>query len=70
MKPVDHTKTKLLIIDFSHRSRKTENIVLAMEHAQKKGYLGSDEKPTEFRPTVANYFSLNRDLVDGMNYGS
>ena len=35
MNPVDHTKTKQLLIDFSRRSIRTDNIILAMQHAQK-----------------------------------
>jgi len=40
MDPVDQTKTKQLLIDFSHRSKSTSNIDLSMLHAQKRGYLG------------------------------
>ena len=70
MNPVDHTKTKQLPIDFSRRSIRTDNIVLAMRHAQKQGYLASDEKPTQFGSTVASYLGFNRELMDRMNYGS
>ena len=54
MKPVDHTKIKQLVIDFSRRSIRTDNIILAMQHAQKQGYLASDEKPSQFGSTVAS----------------
>jgi hypothetical protein len=70
MNPVDHTKTKRLIIDFSHRSIITDNIILVAQHAQKQGYLASDENPTQFGSTVTSYLSFNRDLMDRMNYGS
>ncbi len=70
MNPVDHTKTKQLLIDFSRRSIRTDNIILAMQHAQKQGYLASNEKPTQFGSTVASYLGFNRELMDRMNYGS
>ena len=35
MTPVDHTKTTQLLIDFSRRSKRTDNVVLTMQHAQK-----------------------------------
>ena len=70
MNPVDHTKTKQLLIDFSRRSIRTDNIILAMQHAQKQGYLASDEKPKQFGSTVASYLGFNRELMDRMNYGS
>lgn len=70
MNPVDHTKTKQLLIDFSRRSIRTDNIILAMQHAQKQGYLASDEKPTPFGSKVASYLGFNRELMDRMNYGS
>jgi len=70
MNPVDHTKTKQLLIDFSRRSIRTDNIILAMQHAQKQGYLASDEKPAQFGSTVASYLGFNRELMDRMNYGS
>ena len=70
MNPFDHTKTTQPFIDFSHRSIRTENIILAMQHAQKQGYLASDEKPTQFGSTVASYLGFNRELTDLMNYGS
>ena len=70
MIPVDHTKTKQLLIDFSRRSIRTDNIVLAMQHAHKQGYLASDEKPTKLGSTVASYLGFNRELMDRMNYGS
>ena len=38
MTRVDHTKTKQLLIDFSRQSIRTDNIILAMEHAQKQVY--------------------------------
>ena len=70
MNPVDHTKTKQLLINFSRRSIRTDNIILAMQHAQKQGYLASDEKPTQFGSTVASYLDLSTELMDRMNYGS
>ena len=70
MNPVDHTKTKQLLIDFSRRSIRTDNIILAMQHAQKQGYLASNEKPTQFGSAVASYLGFNRVLMDRMNYGS
>ena len=70
MTPVDHTKTKQLLIDFSRRSIRTDNIILAMQHAQKQGYLASDEKPTQFGSTVARYCGFSRELLDRSNYGS
>ena len=70
MNPVDYTKTKQLLIEFSRRSIRNDNIVLAMQHAQKQGYLASNEKPTHFGSTVASYLGFNRELMDRMNYGS
>ena len=70
MTPVDHTKTKQLLNDFSRRSIRTDNIILAMQHAQKQGYLASDEKPAQFGSTVASYSGFNRELLDRLNYGS
>ena len=70
MNPVDYTKTKQLLIDFSRRSIRTDNIILAMQHAQKQGYLASNEKPTEFGSIVASYLGFNRELMDRVNYGS
>ena len=70
MNPVDHTKTKQLLIDFSRRSIRTDNIILAMQHAQKQGYAASDEKPTQFASTVASYLGFNRELMGWVNYGS
>ena len=70
MNPVDHTKTKQLLIDFSRRSIRTDNIVLDMRHSQKQGYLAFDEKPTQFGSTFTGYLGFNRELMDRMNYGS
>jgi len=70
MNPGDHTKTKQLFIDFSCRSIKTDNIIFAVQVAQEPGYMASDEKPTEFRSTVASYLGFNRELMDRVNYGS
>ena len=70
MNPVDHTKTKQLLIDFSRRSMRTDNIILAMHHAQKQGYLASNGKLTQLGSTVASYLGFNRELMDRMNYGS
>ena len=70
MNPVDYTKTKQLFIDFSCRSIKTDNIIFAVQDAQKPGYMASDEKPTEFRSTVASYLGFNWELMERMNYGS
>jgi hypothetical protein len=38
MDPVDHTKTKQLLLDFSRRSMRTDEVGLAKQHAQKSGY--------------------------------
>ena len=70
MNPADHTKTKQLILDFSHRLKRSDNIILDMQHAQKQGYPASDEKPTQFGSTVASYLGFNRELMDLTNYGS
>jgi len=70
MKTVDYSKTKQLLIDFSRRSIKTNNIILAMQHAQKQGYLELNEKPTQFGSTVASCLGFNRELMDRVNYGS
>ena len=70
MNPVDHTKAKQLLIDFSRLSIRTDNIILAMQHAQKQGNLASNEKPTQLGATVASYLGFNRELMDRMNYGS
>ena len=48
MDPVDHTKKKQLLLDFSRRSMRTDDVGLAKQHAQKSGYLASDEIPTKF----------------------
>ena len=70
MHSVDHTKTKQLLIDFSRRSIRTDDIVLAMRHAQKRGYLTSDETPTKFGSVLACYLGFNTELMDKMNYGT
>ena len=70
MNPFDHTKTTQTLIDFSRRSIRTDNIILAMQHAQKQGYRASDEKPTQFGPTVTGILDFNKELMDRMNYGS
>ena len=70
MDSVDHTKTKQLLIDFSRRSIRTDNTNLAMQHAQKRGYLASDETPTKFGSKIASYLGFNRELMGGINYGS
>ena len=70
MNPFDHTKTTQPLIDFSQRSIRTDNIILAMQHAQKQEYLASDEKPTQFGSTVASNLGFNKELMDRMNYGS
>ena len=70
MNPVDYTKTKQLLIDFSRWSIRTENIIFVMQHAQKQGYLASDEKPTQFGFTVASYLGFNSEFMDRINYGS
>ena len=70
MNPFDHTKTTQTLIDFSRRSIKTDNIILAMQNAQKQGYLAFDEKPTQFGFTVASNLDFNKELMDRMNYGS
>ena len=70
MTPVDHTKTKQLLINFSRQSIRTDNIILAMQHAQKQVYLAFDEIPIQFGSKVASYLGFNRKLMDRMNYGS
>ena len=70
MNPFGHTKTTQPLKGFSRRSIITDNIILAMQHAQKQGYLASDEKPTQFGSTVASYLDFNKELMDRVNYGS
>ncbi len=70
MNPFDHTKTTQPLIDFSRRSIRTDNIILAMQHVQQQGYLASDEKPTQFGALVASNLDFNKELMDRMNYGS
>ena len=70
MNPFDHTKTTQPLIDFSRRSIRTDNIILARQHAQKQRYLSSDEKPTQFGFLVASNLDFNKELMDRMNYGS
>ena len=36
MAPVDHTKTKKLLLDFTRRSMRTDDISVAKQHAQKR----------------------------------
>ena len=70
MDPVDHTKAKQLILDFSRRSIRTDDISLAKQHALKRGYLASDETPTKFGSVLACYLGFNTELVDKINYGT
>ena len=70
MDPVDNTKTKQLLIDFSRRSIRTDNITLAKQHAQKRGYLASDETPTKFGSLLACYLGFTTELMDRTNYGT
>ena len=70
MDPVDHTKTKQLLLDFSRRSIRTDNIVLAKQHAQKRGYIASDETPTKFGTVLACYLGFNTELMDERDYGT
>ena len=70
MDPVDHTKTKQLILDFSRRSIGTDDIGLAKQHAKKRGYLASDETLTNFGSVLACYLGFNTELMDIMNYGT
>ena len=70
MTRVDHTKTKQLLIDFSRQSIRTDNIILAMQHAQKQVYLTFDENPIQLGSKVTSYLGFNRKLMDQMNYGS
>ena len=70
MHSVDHTKTKQLLIDFSRRSIRTDDIVLAKQHAQKRGYLTSDETPTKFGSVLACYLGFNTELIGKINYGT
>ncbi|MDC3128608.1 hypothetical protein OBA42_02620 [Paracoccaceae bacterium] len=64
MTPVDQTKTKQLLIDFSRRSIRTDNVILTMQHAQKQGYLAFDEIPILFGSKVVSYLGFNRKLMD------
>ena len=70
MDSVDHTKTKQLLLDFSRRLMRTDDISLAKQHAQKRGYLTSDETPTNFGSVLACYLGFNTELMDKMNYGT
>ena len=70
MDPVDHTKTKQLLLDFSRRSMRTDDIGIAKQHAQKRGYLASDETPTKFGSVLACYFGFNTELMDEIDYGT
>ena len=70
MCPVDHTNTKQLLLDFSRRSMRTDDIGLAKQHAQKRGYLASDETPTKFGSVVACYLGFNTELMDEIDYGT
>ena len=70
MDPVDHTKTKQLILDLSRRSIRTDDIGPAKQHAQKRGYLASSGSPTKFGYVLAYYFGFNTELMDKINYGT
>ena len=70
MGPVDHTKTKQLILDFSRRSIRTDDICLAKQHAKKRGYIASYETPTKFGSVLACYLGFNTELMDKINYGT
>ena len=70
MDTVDHTKTKQLILDFSRRSIRTDDIGLAKQHAQKRGYLASDETPTKFGSVLACYLGFKTELMDEIDYGA
>ena len=70
MDPVDHTKTKKLLLDFSRRSMRTDDIDLAKQHAQKRGYLASDETPTKFGSVLACYLGFNAELMVKTDYGT
>ena len=70
MAPVDHTKTKKLLLDFTRRSMRTDDISVAKQHAQKKGYLASDETPTKFGSVLACYLGFNTEFMDEIDYGT
>ena len=70
MDPVDHTKTNKLLLEFSRRSIRTDDIGLAKQHAQKRGYLASDETPTKIGSLLACYLGFNTELMDKINYGT
>ena len=70
MHPVDDTKINQLLLDFSRRSIRTDDMVLAKQHAQKIGYLASDETPTKFGSVLACYLGFNTELMDKINYGT
>ncbi len=70
MDPVDHTKTKKLLLDFFRRSMRTDDIGLAKQHAQKREYLASDETPTKFGSVLVCYLGFNTELMDEIDYGT
>ena len=70
MNPVDHTKTKQHLIDFSRWSITTGSIIIATQYAQKYRYLAPVEKPTQLGSTVASHLGFNWELMERMNYGS
>ena len=70
MDPVDHPKTKQLLLDFSRRSMRTDDIGVAKQHAQKRGYLTSDETPTKLGSLLACYLGFNTELIDEIDYGT
>jgi hypothetical protein len=70
MDPVDHTKINQLLLDFSRRSMRTDDIVLAKQYAQTRGYIASDETPTKFGSVLACYMGFNKELMDEIDYGT
>ena len=70
MEPVDYTKTKELLLDFARRSMRTNDIGIAKQHAQKTGYLASDETPTKFGSVLACYLGFNTELMNEIDYGA
>ncbi len=59
-----------LLLDFSRRSIRTDDIGLAKQYAEESGYLASDETPTKFGSAIACYLGFNTELMDKVNYGT
>ena len=70
MDPVDQTKVKQLLLDYTRRLIGTDNILFAMHHAQKQGNKSADNTPSKFRSTVDSYLGFKNELMDTKSYGS